>query len=488
MKKHKEKKSKIILSLAITPLLLSNQEVYSFSENLPSLYSYNNTVTNEEIELGEAWMRGFRQSGVPEWKDPIVQDYVKNMMSKLLPHSNVGNIDIKLLLLEDERLNAFSVPGGVFGVNAGLISFANKEGEFMSVMAHELAHLSQRHYKRGKDRSEETYLPTMAGILAGIALAYSGAGNAGLATAMSAQALSAQDRLSFSRKFEKEADREGVNILKSAGYHPEYMVNTFRRMMRISNLQGNNPLPFLLTHPMTENRLSDIENRIKNEDILNKEKLSTNMEYSVIYARSIFKQHSENRSYAVEKMKESEQSDDTIDYLNALFLSKDNKVKDSLETIDKLSDKYPDITSIKATGLEIALDDNQYDNAIERGEKILRLVPDYEPVKIMMVKAYIQTQPNKALHEIKKIIEDDSNNYHLYTLLEDAAIKDKNKIWIYIARSEKNQLQANFEEAIQQINFAKSLAEKKNDNQLLYIIENKIDKIEKYKTQFDNMR
>lgn len=141
-------------------------------------------------------------------------------------------------LVDSRTLNAFAVPGGVIGVNAGLFAFADEEDAVVSVLAHELGHLAQRHYARGQARAEQTQLPAMAAMLAGMLIAASGGGEAGIAAAMGSQAAFIQDQLAYSRRFEQEADRLGLQTMAQAGFDPQAMVRMFRAMQRQASLQG----------------------------------------------------------------------------------------------------------------------------------------------------------------------------------------------------------------------------------------------------------
>lgn len=138
---------------------------------LPSLtHGGSQAISGEERRLGRAWLRQFR-ARAPQWQDAIAQDYVESLVARLLPHSGLARADTVVTLVESRLLNAFAVPGGVVGVNAGLFAFAEREAELASVVAHELGHLAQRHYARGRERAEQVQIPTMAAMLAGMLIA-----------------------------------------------------------------------------------------------------------------------------------------------------------------------------------------------------------------------------------------------------------------------------------------------------------------------------
>jgi len=139
----------------------------------------------------------------------------------------------------------------VLGINTGLILSAETEGEVAGVMAHEIGHLSQRHFARSQEANRYNQWLALGGLLASIAAASAGGtsgGDLGFAVGASAQALAIQNRLSYSRAFEQEADRIGMQTLTLAGYDPRDMPNFFLRLERSTRQLGYVP-EFLLTHP-----------------------------------------------------------------------------------------------------------------------------------------------------------------------------------------------------------------------------------------------
>ncbi|BBI63995.1 hypothetical protein HSBAA_53010 [Vreelandella sulfidaeris] len=109
-----------------------------------------------------------------------MNDYLQSLIARLAPHSQINGLRITTVMVDNGSLNAFAVPGGVVGINSGLFAFAEDEGAFVSVLAHELGHLSQRHYARGSARAAQTQLPAMAAMLAGMLIAASGGGTLAL--------------------------------------------------------------------------------------------------------------------------------------------------------------------------------------------------------------------------------------------------------------------------------------------------------------------
>lgn len=212
--------------------------------------------SEQEYQLGRAWLRMFR-ARVPTETDPVLQDYLEQLLFDLATHSQLKDRRLEPVLIKNETLNAFAVPGGVVGVHTGLFIYAESEEEVAAVLAHELGHLSQHHFSRGVEDSRSRTLPTLAGLLSGLVLAAAGNGDAGMAAIMATQAGAIQSQLRFSRENEQEADRVGMLTLVDAGLDPRAVPSMFERMQRSARYQGNRVPEFLLTHPVTESRIAD---------------------------------------------------------------------------------------------------------------------------------------------------------------------------------------------------------------------------------------
>ena len=151
-----------------------------FADDLPSLGDASSAIVSpqQEYQLGRAWLALLR-SQVSQLNDPQLKDYVESSVYRLVETSQVNDRRLEFILINSPQLNAFAAPGGIVGVNGGLFLNAQTEGEYASVLAHELAHLSQRHFARGVEAQQRMQVPMMAALLAGIVIAAAGAGDAG---------------------------------------------------------------------------------------------------------------------------------------------------------------------------------------------------------------------------------------------------------------------------------------------------------------------
>lgn len=216
----------------------------------------------KEKLLGDMWLRMFRAQA-PTLTDPLVYQYTQDQIAKLAVHSELTDKNIELVIVNDTSINAFAVPGGVMGINAGLFLQAQTEAEFSAVVGHELAHLSQRHFVRSLEKQKQQSIPMMAAMLASILLAATVDGQAGMAGMMASQAAALENQLRFSRSNEQEADRIGIRTLAAAGYDPTAQGDMFDRMHRATRYYGKRPPEYLMSHPLTEKRISDARLRAR---------------------------------------------------------------------------------------------------------------------------------------------------------------------------------------------------------------------------------
>jgi predicted Zn-dependent protease len=223
-----------------------------------------------EKRVGEQIMREIRRD--PEFlDDPVLQEYVDSIWVRLVAaahkRGNIeGDIDHQFawepFLVRDKTVNAFALPGGYVGVYLGMIALTTTSDELASVMAHELSHITQRHIARSVVASKHVTLVSLAAMLLGV-LAASRSGNidAVNAAVTGSQAAIMQGQLNFSRDMEREADRNGYGILGVAGFATSGMASMFDKLDRSSRLNDNDNYPYLRSHPLTVERISEARSR-----------------------------------------------------------------------------------------------------------------------------------------------------------------------------------------------------------------------------------
>lgn len=254
---------KLLFLIIILPLLFPAQ---AFGEELPDLGDISQaTITpRQERQIGLQIMRQIRADS-SYLDDPEVADYLSRLGNRLISTSAKMSPDhsFDFFAIKDSTINAFALPGGFMGFNSGLIVAAQNESELAGVMAHEIAHVTQKHLARMISGNQYFGMVTSIAALALAILASRSNPDAGQAILAAAQAGVMQSQINFTRKHEKEADRVGFNMLVKAGFDPHGMATFFERMQHASRYYENGAPSYLRTHPITHERIADIQNRTR---------------------------------------------------------------------------------------------------------------------------------------------------------------------------------------------------------------------------------
>jgi predicted Zn-dependent protease len=226
---------------------------------------------NQERRLGDSIMRDIRRD--PDYlDDPLLSEYLDSLVQPLLKAARErGAIDNDIqrafawqsFLVRDRAVNAFALPGGYVGVYLGLVAMTAAPEELASVLAHELTHVTQRHIARSMTNSSHQGMATMAAMILGL-LAASHARNidGAQAVVVGSQALMAQGQLNFSRDMEREADRIGLDLMGDAGFATAGMAAMFEKLDNASRLNDSGMYPYLRSHPLTSERISEARLRM----------------------------------------------------------------------------------------------------------------------------------------------------------------------------------------------------------------------------------
>jgi len=249
----------ILLLISLMPV----QAAFASSERLPDLGNPVDTVLSpsEERQIGaEVFARLRDRGGVIE--DALLDAYLRDLGIRLVSSTPGAPFAPSLVMIDNPTINAFTVPGGYIAVFSGLMLTAEDESELAGVIAHELAHASQRHIAQRVAAQTGNNLTAVAGFFAGILL---GAVDPqlGAAVATAGIAGAAQRSLNYSRMHEREADRMALGTLTNAGIDPEGMIRFFEKLQRHSGSAGGRQFEFLRTHPMTAERISAIRDRLQ---------------------------------------------------------------------------------------------------------------------------------------------------------------------------------------------------------------------------------
>ncbi|WP_442915388.1 M48 family metalloprotease [Marinobacter sp. OP 3.4] len=446
----------VMLLSPVWPGLTQAQE-----RDLPAIGGLGGGLLSDqmEAEIGQQVMSSIRRSA-GQIQDPLVYEYLTSMVYRLVPYTPLSNRELTIVVIDDPNINAFAVPGNIVGVNGGLFLNAKTEQQFGSVIAHELAHLSQRHFARRLEQQERSAPLTAAGIIAGIVLTAVTGSEAGIATIMGTQAMSVQNMLAYSRAHEQEADRVGMEIMADAGLDPRGMPEMFEVMMRQSRLQGNRVPEYLSTHPLTQSRVSDTRSRADQYQGIG---ASDHHEYHLVRAR-LQVRYARNKGEAIDAFQaylEDPASGSEAAARYGLAVARlANDQPDSARTLlEELLEESPNRITYQVTLAEAMQVQGRLDEARELMETALRRNPGNYPITDRLAHIEIQAgNGSRAADYLKTLTRDYPNREDLWLRLAEAEGMARNIVGVHRARAEYDILMGDLEAAQRQLRQAQERA------------------------------
>ncbi|MCT8986237.1 beta-barrel assembly-enhancing protease [Shewanella phaeophyticola] len=448
--------SKALTATAIS-IVLAGSIAHSFANNdLPDLgtAAVNTFSLEKESVYGDAYMRVIRSS-TPVLNDPVLSQYLSELGNKLVANATGVKTPFYFFLLRNDEINAFAFFGGHVGVHTGLFLNADNESELASVLAHEISHVTQRHLARSLEAQQKSSTATIAGMLGAILLTIA-APQVGIAALATTQALATQSSINYTRLHEKEADRIGMQILVDAGFDPNAAA-TFFGQLAVRYRFSTTPPQMLLTHPLPESRITEARNRaaqyperhVPDSLLYQLAKARIQVRFSSFSddaALSLFEQQLKKREYTHK---------DAALYGKALALFRLEKFEQAEVIIDELLKKDDNNLFYIDTKTDLLAQKKAYPQAIALLESQRKLKPTSQVININLANIYVEAnQPTKAIPLLEETIFLDKQNMLPYQIMSDAYRKLDNKALEYYSNAEIMALTANYQGAIDQLNYA----------------------------------
>lgn len=448
-----------IFKIIILYSLLFAAVMPGFAYDLPDMgdSTIHSFSRGAEEQLGAEIMRSVRSSRLYN-NDPIVTDYVRQMGDRITASSDYAMDSFYFFVINDPRVNAFALPGGYIGINAGLILVAEYEDEVAGVMAHEIAHVTQRHIARMFERSKSLSWPMMAALLGSMILATASpaAGTSAMAATLAG---SQQDMINFTRSNEEEADRIGMDMLVKAGYDPNGMSTFFARMAQANKYNDSFYVPeFLRTHPINSSRIADAATRAQSYKVpLRKDSLS----FELIKQRLnvLFADHTRNilAYYQAEIEKPAQRNDPAWRYGYSLALASKGQFPQAQQELQQLIKNDADEKIYRMSLAQVYEAQHQYMQAISLLQETLQLYPNDESLTLQTAQTMVNAeQYNQAKVLLEKQLRKTQDNPHLYNLLAKTQSELNNPQASYIARAEYYALQDDLHSAVRELKRAQA--------------------------------
>ncbi|HSW11303.1 MAG TPA: M48 family metalloprotease [Solimonas sp.] len=379
----------------------------------------NSLSPSEEKALGAKVMSQL-YGGNYLLEDPELSDYVSALGWKLAASARSRGQPLTFFMVRDARINAFALPGGYVGINAGLMLAASNESEVAGVLGHEIAHVTQRHIARTQ---EDTQVATVATWLAVIAAIIAGSADPDVVVgALSVgQAMNYQRQVNYTRAHELEADRVGIQTMARAGFDPAAMGSFFVKLEQQSRLYGSGLPEILRTHPLTTNRIAEARSRAAE---MPKVSVKDALDFGLMRARA--------------RVLSSERPSEAMDYFGnelaaghdtaanryglAMALSLQGQGAEAQRTLAPLLEQHPRQVNLSLLQGRILLLQHRNDEAVALFRRTLQLFPRYAPAVLDTADALMAAgRPEDARQLLLARDQTVSSQLEAYNLLAQAA-------------------------------------------------------------------
>ena len=372
----------------------------------------------KEKLIGEKVYREVHRQ-MPTIQDAWLEDQFLQIFSGILSQTQLGQ-PIGLVIIKDPQINAFAVPGGLFALNTGLITSAKNLDEIAGVMAHEIAHVAQRHYSRSQEAFKGQGLLALAGIIVGAAIASQADSDVGSAVMLGTQAALMDKQLSYSRNQEREADRIGMQFMYAAGYNPQSMADYFETMHRATSRVSFLP-DFWLTHPLTTERMSEARLRANQLPQVRSKIYDLDFEILKWYTQVVSNQATEIQLQALANQK-------NIAGLLALskFYLMQGDYTQAQSNLDLVKIKLKSHILVPLIQTDIYLGQNKFDQAYDSISSLQKTMPENRALSYKLVEVLIrQGKIDQAQTLVQRFIRKNQRDIQGWQLLQQATNLDK---------------------------------------------------------------
>ena len=424
--------------------------------NLPDLSGPGSSgiTTADEYRTGATVLRNIRRAGMVV-EDPIITDYLNDIGYRLLSNHDHGETKFTFFLVNDDSINAFALPGGFIGINYGLFTQTDTESELASVFAHEIAHVTQRHYARAYDVGPTSSLPILAALIAAIVLGGDN-GNVASAALATVAASQAAKQINFTRHNEQEADRIGIQVLSDSGFNPERMATFFEKLERQSRTYGIEIPEFLRTHPVSVSRISDAQGRARHlPKIEDKDSINYLLMRQRIIALANHNKKSNVSQYEEALLIKQGLELDATRYGYVLSLLRIGKVEKAREQINILLKAYPIRIAFLLAQAEVEVEAKKSERAVKIYQHALKLYPNNESIMHDYIKLLIkQKKFPLALTALNVFLRKNPKNPVFYKYLAESRAALKQQTESHEALAEYYYQIGQFHQAVNHITIA----------------------------------
>ncbi len=423
----------------------------------------------QETLLGESFMRSLRKQ-ITIINDPEIRHYIEDLGQRLALQSDSATHSFEFFVVDDPSINAFAGPAGKIGIHSGLIEKAKSEGELAAVLAHEIAHVTQRHLMRALESRQNLSLQTAATVLATI-VAASANPQAGQAVAATATGLSLQREINFTRGNEQEADRVGMQILHGAGYAPAHMPAFFKRLQQANRFSGESIPEYLRTHPLTLSRIADAENRVAQYHAPNNHESEDFYRIQQQLKLTHFSHPEAAIRHYQQMLQQSTDSDEQryLQYGYGLALMQADQPQQALEQLQPLLKQHPDQAMLATATAKAEINSGEAHRGLSRLTEIGQLYPSDQSITLIHADQLMkQGEAAEAVKLLQLRLEQFTHSAPLYQKLATTHTQANHAPESHLAQAQFHFLRGETKAALRQLDYAERAARQHNAHFILF--------------------
>ncbi len=412
--------------------------------------------TMAERRIGERIINEIRWRDAAYLDDPEIEEYLNDIGRRLAAASNSPAQDFEFFAISDPTLNAFALPAGYLGVHTGLQLATHSESELASVLGHEVAHVTQRHIAQLVGKQNQSAMWMLASLLVAVLAARSDSQLSEAAVA-AGQAGAIQSQLGYTRSFEREADRVGLEMLENAGFDVRGMPSFFERLQRATRVYENNAPAYLRSHPLTTERIADMENRAAS---MRYRQVVDSADYG--YARAKLRANAGTAPEAVKDLENlvAKRPSDAASYGLARALLRAGRSEQALKRIDALRRSADPSPWLETLAAEIRLERKDVAGAIRELEAATKRFPLSRSLAYALAEARIRGgQAEQAALSLRRALDSRSTDARLWQLFSQANAALDRRTVQHRAQAEVYLLRGSLPAAIEQLEIASKAAD-----------------------------
>ncbi len=426
-------------------------------EQLPDIGDPSDALMTPAAErrLGRAFLNDLKQR-FQFIEEPVFEDYINDLGHRLSSKSHSSARRFRFSLIDSTTVNAFAGPDAQIGIFTGLILTTQSEDELASVMAHEIAHVTQKHLYRTFYRAQKMSTPAAVALLGAVLIGVAGGGEAGAAAVTGVQAGLMQDQLNYSRLNEQEADRVGMRLLYQSGFNPQAMPAFFANMAKANQGYSTQLPEFLRTHPVSTSRIADTQGRAdKYPYKQRREGLRYHLLRAWLRVRG-FRSAGQALTHYQGTLKTGRYQHRSVEeYGLALAWMRHRDYAKAIAILSRLANERPGIDEFRIALVQSQAQAGQAKAAMESVRAGLRHQPNSLPLLMARLGLFEAAGQYSAASKIlKQLVEKDPQDERLFHRLSQAEGKLNHTAMAHGYRAEYHYLRGEFQAAVYQLEAA----------------------------------